>query len=194
MILCRDPIERLHRRILENLDHHTRSLHPRSPAFSRWRSTGQHNIVNIIWTTWYYICHHHHHHHHWSDWGSVINYLYTTLFMLDHDQEDLKKISQTGEALSCLYTILLMAVYWMTEALPLPITSMIPMVKIWKGWYSDNWNFESQKYSDDTILRWHFPFLGSCQPKRWPSTTSMAPTIWWAWCRHGDGGGCMCLS
>ena len=35
---------------------------------------------------------------------------------------------QTAEALSCLYTILLMAVYWMTEALPLPITSMIPMV------------------------------------------------------------------
>jgi len=37
---------------------------------------------------------------------------------------------QTGEALSCLYTILLMAVYWMTEALPLPITSMIPMVAL----------------------------------------------------------------
>ena len=37
--------------------------------------------------------------------------------------------SQTGEALKCLYTILLMAVYWMTEALPLPITSMIPMVR-----------------------------------------------------------------
>ena len=40
----------------------------------------------------------------------------------------LLKDPQTGEALACLYTILLMAVYWMTEALPLPITSMIPMV------------------------------------------------------------------
>jgi len=35
---------------------------------------------------------------------------------------------QVGEALKCAYTILLMAVYWMTEALPLPITSMMPMV------------------------------------------------------------------
>ena len=35
---------------------------------------------------------------------------------------------QTLEALKCAYLILLMAVYWMTEALPLPITSMIPMV------------------------------------------------------------------
>merc|ERR1719394_495760 len=32
------------------------------------------------------------------------------------------------EALRCAYTILLMAVFWMTEAMPLPITSMIPMV------------------------------------------------------------------
>ena len=37
---------------------------------------------------------------------------------------------QKVEALKCAYLILLMAVYWMTEALPLPITSMIPMV-----WY-----------------------------------------------------------
>jgi len=35
---------------------------------------------------------------------------------------------QTLEALKCAYLILLMALYWMTEALPLPITSMIPMV------------------------------------------------------------------
>ena len=34
----------------------------------------------------------------------------------------------TVEAMKCAYLILLMAVYWMTEALPLPITSMIPMV------------------------------------------------------------------
>ena len=32
------------------------------------------------------------------------------------------------EAMRCAYLIMLMAVYWMTEALPLPITSMIPMV------------------------------------------------------------------
>ena len=32
------------------------------------------------------------------------------------------------EAMKCAYLIMLMAVYWMTEALPLPITSMIPMV------------------------------------------------------------------
>jgi len=37
---------------------------------------------------------------------------------------------QTDEALKCAYTILLMAAYWMTEALPLPITSMIPMVAL----------------------------------------------------------------
>ena len=36
--------------------------------------------------------------------------------------------SDVGEALRCAYTILLMAAYWLTEALPLPITSMIPMV------------------------------------------------------------------
>ena len=36
--------------------------------------------------------------------------------------------SEVGEALRCSYCILLMAVYWLTEALPLPITSMIPMV------------------------------------------------------------------
>ena len=35
---------------------------------------------------------------------------------------------QTLEAMKCAYLILLMAIYWMTEALPLPITSMIPMV------------------------------------------------------------------
>ena len=34
----------------------------------------------------------------------------------------------TVEAMKCAYLILLMAIYWMTEALPLPITSMIPLV------------------------------------------------------------------
>ena len=34
----------------------------------------------------------------------------------------------TVEAMKCAYLILLMATFWMTEALPLPITSMLPMV------------------------------------------------------------------
>jgi hypothetical protein len=36
---------------------------------------------------------------------------------------------QVTEAMKCAYIILVMAGYWMTEALPLPITSMIPMVR-----------------------------------------------------------------
>ena len=36
--------------------------------------------------------------------------------------------SQLLEAMKCAYLIVLMATYWMTEAMPLPITSMIPMV------------------------------------------------------------------
>ena len=43
-------------------------------------------------------------------------------------RHSLKIHSKVGESLRCAYTILLMAVYWLTEALPLPITSMIPMV------------------------------------------------------------------
>ena len=38
--------------------------------------------------------------------------------------------SQLLEAMKCAYLIVLMATYWMTEAMPLPITSMIPMVTI----------------------------------------------------------------
>ncbi|XP_023326559.1 solute carrier family 13 member 2 [Eurytemora carolleeae] len=37
---------------------------------------------------------------------------------------------ETDEAMKCAYVILLMATYWMTEALPLPITSMIPVVAL----------------------------------------------------------------
>jgi di/tricarboxylate transporter len=32
------------------------------------------------------------------------------------------------EPMVCAYVLLVMAVYWMTEALPLPITSLIPIV------------------------------------------------------------------
>ncbi|XP_062704865.1 protein I'm not dead yet-like [Aedes albopictus] len=34
----------------------------------------------------------------------------------------------TGPAYRCMFVVLIMAVYWITEALPLPITSMIPVV------------------------------------------------------------------
>ena len=40
--------------------------------------------------------------------------------------------SQLLEAMKCAYLIVLMATYWMTEAMPLPITSMIPMVTIFQ--------------------------------------------------------------
>ena len=33
-----------------------------------------------------------------------------------------------SEEMRCAYVVLLMAAYWMTEALPLAITSLIPMV------------------------------------------------------------------
>ncbi len=33
-----------------------------------------------------------------------------------------------SEEMRCAYVVLIMAIYWMTEALPLPITSLIPMV------------------------------------------------------------------
>lgn len=32
------------------------------------------------------------------------------------------------QAYNCLYVLLIMAVYWVSEALPLPVTSMIPIV------------------------------------------------------------------
>jgi len=34
----------------------------------------------------------------------------------------------SSEEMRCAYVVLLMAVYWMTEALPIPVTSLIPMV------------------------------------------------------------------
>ena len=39
---------------------------------------------------------------------------------------------QEEEALKCGYIILLMILFWLTEALPLPVTAMIPMVSDWK--------------------------------------------------------------
>ena len=34
----------------------------------------------------------------------------------------------TGEEMKCAYVVMIMAVYWVTEALPLEVTSLIPMV------------------------------------------------------------------
>ena len=34
----------------------------------------------------------------------------------------------TGEEMRCAYVVIIMAVYWVTEALPLEVTSLIPMV------------------------------------------------------------------
>lgn len=34
----------------------------------------------------------------------------------------------TGPAYRCMFVVMTMAIYWITEALPLPITSMIPVV------------------------------------------------------------------
>ena len=59
----------------------------------------------------------------WRTWVVVLApFLLSPVILLSPDEP------QTIEALKCAYLILLMAVYWMTEALPLPITSMIPMV------------------------------------------------------------------
>ena len=33
-----------------------------------------------------------------------------------------------SEEMRCAYVALLMAVYWVTEALPLPVTALLPMV------------------------------------------------------------------
>lgn len=35
-----------------------------------------------------------------------------------------------SEEMRCAYVALVMAVYWVTEALPLPVTSLIPMVAL----------------------------------------------------------------
>eukprot|EP00092_Neocalanus_flemingeri_P006840 GFUD01007385.1.p1 GENE.GFUD01007385.1~~GFUD01007385.1.p1 ORF type:complete len:728 (-),score=94.80 GFUD01007385.1:163-2346(-) len=59
----------------------------------------------------------------WRTWVVVLGpFLLSPIVLCSPDDP------QTLEALKCAYLIVLMAVYWMTEALPLPITSMIPMV------------------------------------------------------------------
>jgi len=59
----------------------------------------------------------------WRTWVVVLGpFLLSPIVLCSPDDP------QTLEALKCAYLILLMATYWMTEALPLPITSMIPMV------------------------------------------------------------------
>ena len=34
----------------------------------------------------------------------------------------------TGEEMRCAYVVMIMAIYWVSEALPLEVTSLIPMV------------------------------------------------------------------
>ena len=59
----------------------------------------------------------------WRTWVVILApLLLSPIILLSGDDP------MTVEAMKCAYLILLMAVYWMTEALPLPITSMIPMV------------------------------------------------------------------
>ena len=59
----------------------------------------------------------------WRTWVVILGPFLLSPIILLCDGEP-----QTLEAMKCAYLILLMAIYWMTEALPLPITSMIPMV------------------------------------------------------------------
>ena len=59
----------------------------------------------------------------WRTWVVILGpFLLSPIILLSGENP------QTLEAMKCAYLILLMAIYWMTEALPLPITSMIPMV------------------------------------------------------------------
>jgi len=59
----------------------------------------------------------------WRTWVVILGpFLLSPIILLSGEDP------QTVEAMKCAYLILLMAVFWMTEALPLPITSMIPMV------------------------------------------------------------------
>lgn len=58
-------------------------------------------------------------------WRSLTVVLAPLLFlpiMLSNEREDLVK------AYRCLYIVCVMTIYWVTEAIPLPITGMIPMV------------------------------------------------------------------
>ena len=54
VFLCRDPLERIHCRFLENLDNHSRPLPPRTSPLCRWGPTG-HSLS-------YSICHFYHFH------------------------------------------------------------------------------------------------------------------------------------
>ena len=54
VFLCRDPLERIHCRFLENLDNHSRPLPPCTSPLCRWGPTG-HSLS-------YSICHFYHFH------------------------------------------------------------------------------------------------------------------------------------
>ncbi len=55
-----------------------------------------------------------------SDSGSVSNNLTMS--------EPLSHANSNYEPMVCAYVLLLMAIYWMTAALPLPVTSLIPLI------------------------------------------------------------------
>jgi di/tricarboxylate transporter len=42
--------------------------------------------------------------------------------------EPLSHANSNYEPMVCAYVLLLMAIYWMTAALPLPVTSLIPLI------------------------------------------------------------------
>uniref|UniRef100_A0A1L8DEL7 Putative na+/dicarboxylate na+/tricarboxylate and phosphate transporter n=2 Tax=Nyssomyia neivai TaxID=330878 RepID=A0A1L8DEL7_9DIPT len=54
-------------------------------------------------------------------WRSLVVVIFPILFLPVF-------LLNEGPAYRCMYVVLLMSIYWVTEALPLPITSMIPMV------------------------------------------------------------------
>jgi len=64
-------------------------------------------FISVFWRTWVVI---------------LAPFLFSPMVIFNADDPKLL------EAMKCAYLIVLMATYWMTEAMPLPITSMIPMV------------------------------------------------------------------
>ena len=88
--------------------------------------------------------------------------------------------------MKCAYLIVLMATYWMTEAMPLPITSMIPMVTTFQYVISvPEIVFENELENFKRFTRSVFHFWASCQLVKLPSITSMLPTTWWVGIYYG---------
>ena len=59
-----------------------------------------------------------------------------------------------SEEMRCAYVVLLMAAYWMTEALPLAITSLIPMVLLpFLGKCNNILKVQKKKYFVKTLFQ-----------------------------------------